>query len=484
MAAARAALARDPAAVPSPASLAKIAGVSLRSLQRHFSHALGLTPNAAVQKVRLAAARQTLLSGEAVSVLEAALRHGFQHPGRFSIAYARAFGEAPSATLRTARGQAAIGDHLTGTPIMLRALLPGVPGDAARARRATDDLAMALGRVRDLVLLSSDAASAQHTWRALRLEGRLEADCVVLSLIQPARGVVLRTLREPLPRAGCGWADRAVGILRMAMVEQQIETSRRLPRHRASVETLVQRARPAALSQEPALLDVALDMLSEALLRDPTHARAQALTGWCRAVGANHALTHDPDGERDRAIVHCRRALALSPDDPQVLTLVGGAQSLSRHLEEAEGLIARSLVLDPDQPEAVRRLGFIQNFRGNGQQAAAAFRRSLSLYPDGSDGVMALIGLGIARFILGDYPRSARVLARALALQPSRAWPHRFLTAAAVHAGRHDEAQRSLVSLRRAFPDLTVDQCARSDMLHAEAKERMLDGLARAGLPR
>jgi hypothetical protein len=107
----------------------------------------------------------------------------------------------------------------------------------------------------------------------------------------------------------------------------------------------------------------------------------------------------------------------------------------------------------------------------------------LRAYPTGSDGSMSLIGLGVANFILGDYPRSARALARSLDLQPSRAWPHRFLTAAAMHAGAHREAQSSLDSLRRSFPDLTVSRCAQSDALHPEARERVLDGLARAGLP-
>jgi hypothetical protein len=53
-----------------------------------------------------------------------------------------------------------------------------------------------------------------------------------------------------------------------------------------------------------------------------------------------------------------------------------------------------------------------------------------------------------------------------------------------MHAGAHEEARRSLASLRRAFPDLTVEWCARSVALHPEAKERVLNGLARAGLPR
>jgi tetratricopeptide (TPR) repeat protein len=229
---------------------------------------------------------------------------------------------------------------------------------------------------------------------------------------------------------------------------------------------------------------MALDLLGEALHRNPVHPRALALAGWSRALGANHCFTRDADGERDRAMAHCTQALALAPDDPEVLTLVAGALSLTRRLDEAEALVARSLALDPCQPEALRRLGFLQNFRGDGRRAAVAFRRALSLYPTGNDGTMALIGLGIANFILGDYARSARALVRALDQQPARAWPHRFLTAAAVHAGAHEEARRSLASLRRSFPDLTVGWCAQSVALHPQAKERVLDGLARAGLPR
>jgi hypothetical protein len=53
-----------------------------------------------------------------------------------------------------------------------------------------------------------------------------------------------------------------------------------------------------------------------------------------------------------------------------------------------------------------------------------------------------------------------------------------------MHAGAHDEARRSLTSLRRHFPDLTVSWCAKSDALHSDARGRGLEGLARAGLPR
>jgi hypothetical protein len=53
-----------------------------------------------------------------------------------------------------------------------------------------------------------------------------------------------------------------------------------------------------------------------------------------------------------------------------------------------------------------------------------------------------------------------------------------------MHAGAPAEARRSLGSLRRFLSDLTVARCAQSVVLHPEAKGRMLEGSARAGLPR
>jgi AraC-like DNA-binding protein/tetratricopeptide (TPR) repeat protein len=482
----KAALARDAACAPSLSDLAAAVGVSRRTLQRQFALTLRQSPRCVVQRLRLAAARETLHAGSASSVLDAALRHGFEHPGRFAAAYARAFGEVPSVTLSRAR-HARLPPVMppAATPVVLRALMPATPLEAGRARRATDELVMALCRAPGLSLAVSEPVASARADGALRLEGRVEAEYAVLSFVRPATGLVLGTVREPFGRrGGLAWADRAVGALRAAIAREEAVRAQRRPARLLDVEALVARARPAALSQEPELVAMALDLLGEALLREPLHPRALALVAWSRALGANHSFTRHPEHERDSALTQCRQALALASDDAEVLTLGAGTLSLTRNLDAAEGLVARSLDLDPCQPEALRRMGFIHNFRGDGRRGAMAFRRALTLYPGGNDGAMSLIGLGVANFIVADYARAARSLARALEQQPARAWPHRFLAAAAMHLGAHEEGRRSVLALRRAFPELTLDLCDRSGALHPEAKNRMLHGLARAGLPR
>ena len=88
-------------AAVTPALLAEMAGVSLRSLYAGFREHRGLSPMAYLRTVRLERVRQDLLNDATLSsVTGAALRWGFAHLGRFSAEYRRAFGECPGETLR------------------------------------------------------------------------------------------------------------------------------------------------------------------------------------------------------------------------------------------------------------------------------------------------------------------------------------------------------------------------------------------------
>lgn len=88
-----------------PALLAEVAGVSLRTLYAGFRDFRQQSPMEYLRQVRLQRVRTALQMDDGnASITETAMRWGFAHMGRFSQCYRQAFGETPSETRRRAGG--------------------------------------------------------------------------------------------------------------------------------------------------------------------------------------------------------------------------------------------------------------------------------------------------------------------------------------------------------------------------------------------
>lgn len=84
--------------------MVSVAQISARSLFRQFRKDRGCSPADFAKRVRLGRARELLeQSCTNGSVIQVALKCGFQNPGHFARDYRNAFGELPSATLQRAR---------------------------------------------------------------------------------------------------------------------------------------------------------------------------------------------------------------------------------------------------------------------------------------------------------------------------------------------------------------------------------------------
>lgn len=81
--------------------LCRHTGVGIRTVQRCFREYFDFTVTDFLKTVRLDSANRELMvaNGDEISVTEVALRNGFTHLGRFSVAYHMRFGEQPSETL-------------------------------------------------------------------------------------------------------------------------------------------------------------------------------------------------------------------------------------------------------------------------------------------------------------------------------------------------------------------------------------------------
>jgi AraC-like DNA-binding protein len=78
--------------------------VSERTLRKAFQEKYGLPPCRLLRMLRLALARDALLSGRSITVTEIAMQFGFAELGRFAVEYRKVFGESPSQTLCNGRG--------------------------------------------------------------------------------------------------------------------------------------------------------------------------------------------------------------------------------------------------------------------------------------------------------------------------------------------------------------------------------------------
>jgi transcriptional regulator GlxA family with amidase domain len=89
--------------------LSEAAAVSQRTLLRAFRAIHRTTPSRYLHALRMAQARQALLSATkgAETVTQVAMRFGFRELGRFSRSYKAIFGESPSDTLRRAPASSA-----------------------------------------------------------------------------------------------------------------------------------------------------------------------------------------------------------------------------------------------------------------------------------------------------------------------------------------------------------------------------------------
>ncbi len=106
--------------------LCQLVGLSERGLRDAFYRSTGMSPKRWIVAMRLQGARSALTAerGRVTTVTDAAAEYGFYELGRFAAIYREAFGEAPSATLRSAHHRAARTSKKTRTRQCLRQHVP------------------------------------------------------------------------------------------------------------------------------------------------------------------------------------------------------------------------------------------------------------------------------------------------------------------------------------------------------------------------
>ena len=499
------------------ADIAGYCGVPARTLNKHFRAFLGHSPMQYLQRLRLAAARETLLSGAfGLTVTDVAKRYCFNHFGRFAAQYRRAFGESPSATLRNARLasrslQLEETAHPYGVPLASRekpsiAILPcQTPRFEAELPRLAESLAEALAaalssvRTLDVMAPKSPRSTARDPQRYAR---DLSARYVLTGRIAPSSArlrVVLRLFDSATGHHVWGDSfdgdrdhphelqDRLIAVVFDAIPHRirgaEIERAQRALPQNLDAYGLAMRALPFVFASRPDATRRALDLLHRAMEIDPDYGLAAALAAWGHGQLVMYNGTQAPAEERSNALQLVQRAAVLDDHDPIVLTAQCAVHTMAGNFDAAEALVARSLALDPSFGWSWGRSAWLHAYKGESEAAIEHFNRALQLDPNAASRANNFTGIGAAHFNAGRYETAASWLQRALIAEPGAAWPNRSLSVSYARMGDRLKAVNSLDALRRSSPDLTVRQVVAAVPFRPQFLERLGNGLSDLGLP-
>jgi tetratricopeptide (TPR) repeat protein len=290
-----------------------------------------------------------------------------------------------------------------------------------------------------------------------------------------------------------GLQDRVVAGVACAVQPRvqgaEIERARRKPARDLDAGDLVLRALPHLLAADPASALRALDLLEQAMGRDPDDPAPVALAGWCRTQLVLYSAVPDPAAERAHAVRLAERAAALDPlGDPMVLTARSGVAMMSRQREQADALLTRAQAIDPGFGWAWERSGWVRANYGEAEPAVEHLQRALSLKGTRAPMANCMAGVGVAHFAAGRHAEAARWIGRALAENPGATWLNRILAPAYLALGEREAAGAALDRFRRAYPAMTLEGVVSHLPQVCEGRARgadgpIPDGLAKLGLP-
>jgi adenylate cyclase len=307
----------------------------------------------------------------------------------------------------------------------------------------------AVGRVRITAQLV-DATNGAHLW-ADRFDGSLED---------------VFDLQDKV-------AISVAGVLEPTLQAAEIRRSTDQPTKDLTAYDLYLRALPHFVAHDRDGMIKTLDLLREAIERDPRYGPALALAAICRADLQLAGWTNDPEVNRRDGIELARRALGAAADDPAVLGRAAYALGcLGEDIAAAVALSDRSLELNPSFAGGWVNSGWLRLWAGQPDIAIEHFRTGLRLNPRAHH-AGAFLGIGVGHFLARRFDEAEAMLLRSLQVMPAWAGPYRWLASCYAQMGRLDEAQQMVQRLRVITPLVSSPLVFRN----REHRELYLSGL-------
>jgi adenylate cyclase len=224
----------------------------------------------------------------------------------------------------------------------------------------------------------------------------------------------------------------------------------------------------------------AMELLRQALERDPNYSRAKALLGWVHVIRISAGWA-----DSDEVTQAIRLAEAVLDADPQdSSTLATAAQILGYlgpDIEVARLAADRALSLGPNSAQVLLAAGWVYSHAGDATTAIDLFQRGMRLSPRDPAMPVFLAGVGMAYLQAGRDEDALAAFRRHMLVCPNPV-PLRGLMTVLIRLGRIGEARSAAAEMLRLWPEFRVS-AVRVPFWNAAFAREQRDACRLAGLP-
>ena len=276
--------------------------------------------------------------------------------------------------------------------------------------------------------------------------------------------------------------ERVVGAIEPELYAAEYVRSQRKPPESLDAWECVIRALSCIAQSSLAGYNEAEALCRRAITVSPSYGQAHSLLSWLllrRTDWSGDVTTFFAEAEGE-----ARTALAIDERDPWAHLTHGLVLYRQRRHGEAERAYRRALDLNPNFALAHAVLGLHLAYRGAHREAMESADRAMRLSPiDPLIDRQATHTVAVAEFAAARYPDCVTWVRKTIERHPGHLPPYYALIAASALLGDAESAAEAMKTFLRLRPDFSITWAENNMPLTGDIRERLLDGLRRAGAP-